>query len=223
VKASFPSDLVRWRLVGPHAVLFLVVFFVFTVGGFFLWSQATTLQEQATTARRQLAHLQGEIRHERDSLRLAEHYQKAYTQLRRHHLVGSIDRLQVIEVMDRVRRHLQIPEMLYRFDPERVEASYLGVAPQQYRFHVTPHLLQFSVRDETELLGVLEQLRNPLLGFHLVESCTMSRRKEELSLEGKGNINGKCRLAWLSLQPPDPVAEQRQGENTVDAGGADGS
>lgn len=200
MKAGFLKGNIEWRLIAPRLALFLVMSAAFLGGSLFLWSEAVALQELVAANRRDLAHLKGEIREKSDSLRLAERYQAAYRRLRKRHLVDGIDRLQLIEAINGTRQELAIPEMLYRFDPENVADDYFGLSPRLHRFHVTNHFLEFSLRDETELLHVMQRLRDPLLGFHVVEACEMKRRSEELHLNGGGNVKGKCRFVWLTLR-----------------------
>jgi len=194
-----PKYGIEWRLIAPHLGLFLTIFTAFAVSGVFLWTKTAVLEERVESGRRELAYLKGEIGEKTSSLDLARRHREVYRYLRASHVLGEIDRLQLIEAVNDVRRALSIPEMIDRFYPEEERDEYQGLSPRLHRFQVTDHFLEFSIRDETELLRVLERLRSPRFGFHVVEACTMNRRKRELRLDG-GNIKGKCRLAWLTLE-----------------------
>lgn len=136
-------------------------------------------------------------------IQLISDYIEPYSWLMKKGFIGNEDRLSRVEVIKHIRDSRQLPELGYTFDPAVEITEYHGLLVENMRIFSTPNTLSFTMHDETDLDLMLNQLEQRAQGIYLAESCTISRRSDELHLSTSGNIHGSCKLNWLSLKNMD--------------------
>jgi hypothetical protein len=200
VKRSGLSRQIDWqRLKGPLVLLGITLILF---GGTLLWLHfdQARLDQRTATARQRLLQIQEQYRRDQESARLADQYREAYQTLVETDFLGDLDRITLVELLQRYRRERTIPLLTFRFEPERLLRDYEGLAPGLHRLQGSEQKLMFSLHDETELAGMLQLLKEAGRGMYLVESCELGRIDDRLHLAAPGNVRGQCILRWLSIE-----------------------
>ncbi len=140
---------------------------------------------------------------EEESVRLAKTYRERYQKVEQTGLLKPLDRIALLELIERYRKEEAIPTLTLRFEPEKALDGYRGVRPERHRLHASLQHLEFALRDELELDRLLRLLAGAGEGVFVVEDCRLSRRDRVLHLDAPGNVSGRCSLRWLNLSPEE--------------------
>lgn len=200
------NELIHWPLVRGAMIFFLLSLGFSTALLVGLHWQENRLAASLSDARQRLADLEQSYRVARESRALVKQYGTRYQQLEAKRFLGIQDRLTLVEALRQLRSDLDLPKLLFRFEPSRREAAYRGLSLEHHWLLATDHILDFSVRDETELLALFSRLNAAGQGLFSVEKCNLSRADKRLYLDKPGNLAGECRLRWYSLQAMDTEA-----------------
>ncbi len=193
-------ELIHWPLVRGALILFLLSLVLGVALLIGVHWQENRLAGRLSDARLRLADLEHSYRVARESRALAKEYGARYQQLEANHFLGIQDRLALVETLRQLRTELDLPRLLFRFEPSRRLSAYRGLSLDQHRLLATDHVLEFAVRDETELLALFSRLNDAGQGLFTVEKCELSRMDKRLYLDKPGNLTGRCRLRWYSLR-----------------------
>lgn len=193
-------ELIHWPLVRGALILFLLSLGLGVALLIGVHWQENRLAGRLSDARLRLADLEHSYRVARESRALAKAYGARYQQLEANHFLGIQDRLALVETLRQLRTELDLPRLLFRFEPSRRLSAYRGLSLEQHRLLATDHVLEFAVRDETELLALFSRLNDAGQGLFSVEKCELSRMDKRLYLDKPGNLTGRCRLRWYSLR-----------------------
>lgn len=194
------SELVHWRLVRGALILFLLSLILSVALLIGLHWQENRLAGRLSDARQRLTDLTESYRVERESQALAQQYGARYRQLQAKRFLGTQDRLTLVETLRKLRTELDLPRLLFRFEPSQQLNGYRGLSLAHHRLLATDHIVEFAVRDETELIALFNRLEAAGQGLFTVEKCDLSRPDQRLYLDKPGNLSGRCRLRWYSLR-----------------------
>lgn len=197
--ASLSAQIDWQRLKG---VLLLLGVTLLLFGGTLLWLHfdRSQLDERTASARQRLLQVQEQYRRDMESARLADQYRDAYQALVDSDFLGDLDRITLVELLNRYRREQALPLLTFRFEPERLLQDYDGLSPRLHRLQGSEQKLMFALHDETELAGMLRLLKKAGRGIYLVESCELGRIDDRLHLDRPGNVRGQCILRWLAIE-----------------------
>ncbi len=132
------------------------------------------------------------------------HYLPRYQALVEQGLVGQMQRLDLVEMLNGIRgKHLLYP-LEYTFAPPQ---PYLipGVQPSpELALMVHPVTLKLSLLHEGDLLTLLDNLQTGVKGMGTVSHCTMTRKDEKDAPVFEENLAAECLFDWITLTPPSP-------------------
>lgn len=194
------SGQIDWRRL--KGVLLLLGITLLLFGGMLLWVHfdQSRLEEGVATATQRLSQVREQYRRDMESARLADSYREAYQALIDAGFLGDLDRIALLELLNRYRQERAIPRLSFRFQAERRLQDYNGLSPSLHRLRSSEQELMFALHDETELAGMLLLLKQAGKGMYLVEACELDRIDDRLHLGEPGNVLGQCNLRWFGLE-----------------------
>lgn len=194
------SRRIDWQRLKGALLLLGITLLLF--GGTLLWLHfdQSRLEERTATVRQRLFQVKEQYHRDVESARLADQYRDAYQALIDSGFLGDVDRIALVELLNRYRQERALPSLTFRFEPERLLQDYDGLSPGLHRLQGSEQKLMFALHDETELAGMLRLLERAGRGIYLVESCELGRVDERLYLDKPGNVRGQCILRWLAIE-----------------------
>ncbi len=153
--------------------------------------QLKQAQTRLTEARNQLANAQSDL--ENMSV-----YQNEYDALVARKVIGSEQRLDWIEGLERLRVQKLVPEIKYTIAPQK---PYTPNPPQNggnFALNISPMTLQVNLLHEEQLLDFFKTMETQLQGWFLLDRCSLTRN--ETTASGIAPLSADCSGGWFTMQ-----------------------
>lgn len=130
-----------------------------------------------------------------------------YEILKQRGIVGAEQRLDWIELINRIKTTRRIPKLDYDFAPQRkIDAALLpeGAEAGGMRLMSSQMHLRLSLLHEGELLGFLDDLRTTAPALIQVRACTLTRSLPDPADSAQHGIRpqlkAECTVEWITLK-----------------------
>ena len=169
--------------------------------GLVAWEQ---VEQRAATL--ELAAVRAERAQARDRLmRIAEEEKEVkeklevYLRLRELGILGGERRLEWADAMTRIRTQLELPDLRYRVDRQRLLATVAG-KPANVEFYASTMRVDLALLHEGDLLRFLSDLRESGNAYYSVKSCSMARTGLALAVAGLApRLRADCEIDLITI------------------------
>jgi len=150
--------------------------------------QLKQAQRLQTDARNQLANAQG------DSENMAA-YQKEYDALVAQKVVGSEQRFDWIEGLEKLRTQKLVPGFQYTIAPQKPYVPNPPLSAGNFALNLSPMTLQIELLHEEQLLRFFKAMETQLQGWFLLDHCSLAR-----SETGAAMLTAECAGGWFTMK-----------------------
>jgi hypothetical protein len=147
--------------------------------GLVVWSQERLAAEARTLAAARAERAQTAQR----LMRIAEEEKEVkeklevYRQLQDLGILGAERRLEWADAMARIRKELELPDLRYRVERQRLLSSVSG-KPAAVDFYASTMSVELALLHEGDLFGFLENLRAAGNAYYSVRKCVLTRTSQ---------------------------------------------
>lgn len=172
--------------------------------GVLRFRENSTLAMQAALANRgQMDTLIRQIKDEEKNIRA---YSDRYRQLQTSGVIGDEDRLELVEVLGRIRAHHNLYPIQFDIEQQAVlplqEAESEDAGPS-LSLRASRIQIALALLHEEDLTWLLAELRGVGRGMFVIEECSISRTGGEAAseiLKLSENLSASCKILWLTLK-----------------------
>lgn len=169
------------------------------------------LDQSLTTARRDLAGQQNQLREARtrlqrsgDEKQIIVRYLSNYQYLQRLGFVGDEQRINWLEGLRLSNQQTQLFGVDYQIGAQQPYPYASELEPGQLTLQQSLMKISFRLLHEGDLLRFLGTLAKQGVGVFSVNQCVMQRMDTGGSIRFQPNLQADCELAWITARPPTP-------------------
>jgi len=150
-----------------------------------------------------------------DRKRLLKEFEDKYNQLKSVGIVGDEQRLNWVDVMEKITTEFKIPYLKYRIEKRQtvssvnIQQKYPGIS-----LYKSPMTLEMQLLHEGDLYTVINNLDKKARGLFDVQSCIISRNFSQTeSILDSGidrNFSAICKLNWYTIQKKAVALPERR-------------
>lgn len=148
-------------------------------------------QKQLTDAREKLAAAQSDQEN-------MSTYALEYNALLNRKVIGSEQRLDWLEGLEKLRQQGIVPSFKYTIAPQQGYAPTPSVSPGSFTLYRSPMTLQIEMKHEEQLLSLLNAIRTRLNGWFMLDGCTISRTGSDIGAVGL--LKTECSGGWFTMK-----------------------
>lgn len=163
----------------------------------------TTAYEQR--AQQQLKQAQGRLAEARNQLATAQSdqenmatFQSEYETLVARKVIGSEQRLDWIEGLEKLRAQKLVRELKYTIAPQQPYTPNPPLNGGNFALNLSPMTLQFNLLHEEQLLDFFKTMETQLQGWFLLDRCTLTRNQTTAS--GVAPLSADCAGGWFTMK-----------------------
>lgn len=123
-------------------------------------------------------------------------YQMEYDALVAQKVIGSEQRLDWIEGLERLRQQNLLPDLKYSIAPQQNYTPTPALNSGNFSLSLSPMSLEMSVLHEVQLLDFLTAMGNQMSGWFLLDSCHLERIGEN----GPATLKADCDGGWFTMK-----------------------
>lgn len=149
-------------------------------------------QKQLSDARNKLTAVQSDLEN-------MSTYAKEYDSLEKRKIIGSEQRLDWLEDLEKIRKQGYVMDFKYTISPQQPYAPVPAIDSGNYALNISNMSLQFDLLHEAQLLRFLEGLHTQMNGWLLLDRCSLERTGADpgsLDVQIKANCSG----GWITLK-----------------------
>ena len=169
------------------------------------------LDQSLTTARRDLAEQQNQLREARtrlqrsgDEKQIIVRYLSNYQYLQRLGFVGDEQRINWLEGLRLSNQQTQLFGVDYQIGAQQPYPYASELEPGQLTLQQSLMKISFRLLHEGDLLRFLGTLAKQGVGVFSVNQCVMQRIDTGGSIRFQPNLQADCELAWITARPATP-------------------
>jgi hypothetical protein len=169
------------------------------------------LDQSLTTARRELAGQQNQLREARtrlqksgDEKQIIVRYLSNYQYLQRLGFVGEEQRINWLEGLRLSNQQTQLFGVDYQIGAQQPYPYASDLEPGQLTLQQSLMKISFRMLHEGDLLRFLGTLAKQGVGVFSVNQCVVQRMDTGGSIRFQPNLQADCELAWITARPPAP-------------------
>jgi hypothetical protein len=169
------------------------------------------LDQSLTTARRDLAGQQTQLREARtrlqrsgDEKQIIVRYLSNYQYLQRLGFVGDEQRINWLEGLRLSNQQTQLFGVDYQIGAQQPYPYASELEPGQLTLQQSLMKISFRLLHEGDLLRFLGTLAKQGVGVFSVNQCVMQRMDTGGSIRFQPNLQADCELAWITARPATP-------------------
>lgn len=136
---------------------------------------------------------------------LFDAFESDYISLKNNNIIGSEDRLNWINNLDKISRQNKIPYLKYKISKrQKLSLENISQPYPDIDLYKSSMLLQLQLLHEGDLHTVLDLLNDKSQGLFDIYSCTISRNptqnKSIIPSQTENNFTANCTLNWYTIQ-----------------------
>jgi hypothetical protein len=169
------------------------------------------LDQSLTTARRDLAEQQNQLREARtrlqrsgDEKQIIVRYLSNYQYLQRLGFIGDEQRINWLEGLRLSNQQTQLFGVDYQIGAQQPYPYASELEPGQLTLQQSLMKISFRLLHEGDLLRFLGTLAKQGVGVFSVNQCVMQRIDTGGSIRFQPNLQADCELAWITARPATP-------------------
>lgn len=195
-KSDFP--LIKWSL--------FIFLSVLVVGGTAMMASENFLTRVAAerlTAQRQLNEARKLLATALEDRENMKTYTTEYGYLLNRNIIGSDQRLDWIEGLDRLRNQNHVLDVKYAISPQQAYSPAPPVDSGNFELGLSPMTMQFDLLHEVQLINFLDVLRREIKGWYILDHCSIERNSmksdKSTALNSAARLKAECAGGWLTL------------------------
>lgn len=172
------------------------------VGAIALFNYSTAFEQQAQQQLMQAQRLQADARKQlvnaQSDLENMASYQMEYDALVAQKVIGSEQRLDWIEGLEKMRAQKLVPEFQYTIAPQQ---PYVPNPPPQagnFALNISPMNLQIDLLHEEQLLRFFTAMHTQLQGWFILDHCSLAR--SETGASNVATLTAECVGGWFTMK-----------------------
>lgn len=191
-------SLIKWSLFIFLSVLALGSTAIIASENFITRAQAEqrATQRQMNEARKQLA-TAGE---DRENMKT---YTLEYGSLLERNIIGSDQRLDWIEGLDKILKQNRVLDFKYAIAPQQIYIPAPPLDSGNFELYLSSMTLQFNLLHEGQLINFFDTLRNDIKGWFIIDHCTLERgslASDPANFNSAAQLKADCTGGWLTLK-----------------------
>ncbi|MDD2700863.1 MAG: hypothetical protein PHH36_06450 [Sideroxydans sp.] len=148
-------------------------------------------QRQLNNAREQLLTAQNDLEN-------MSSYQMEYDALVAQKVIGSEQRLDWIEGLERIRHQNLVPEFNYSISPQTAYLPNPPLNAGNFKLGISPMSMQIDLLHEGQLLNFFDALSSQMPGWFLLDKCGISR--VDNAQNGNVMLRAECAGGWFTMK-----------------------
>lgn len=188
------ADLAELKWSGGAFVASIVLsIFLVTISNHYIEQTRKDLQaaqKQLTDAREKLAAAQSDQEN-------MSTFALEYNALLARKVIGSEQRLDWLEGLEKLRQQGIVPSFKYTIAPQQGYTPAPPVNSGNYMLNRSPMSLQIEMKHEEQLITLLNAIRIRMNGWFMLDGCTISRTGTEAGIAGL--LKTECSGGWFTM------------------------
>lgn len=169
-------------------------------------SHAARAQQQQISAQHRLSEAQRQLGAARSRLVAAQNdqnnmatYAQEYAVLLDRKIIGSDQRLDWIEGLDKVRKQNRVLGFKYSISPQQPYTLPLPVDSGNFDLNRSAMTLHFDLLHEEQLMSFFDALRTDMKGRFILDRCALARNGAAPENSAAPQLTAECSGGWLTL------------------------
>lgn len=153
-------------------------------------------QRQLNEARKQLAAAE----EDRENMNT---YTLEYGSLLERNIIGSDQRLDWIEGLDRIHQQNRVQDFKYAIAPQQMYTPAPALDSGNFEPYLSTMTLQFNLLHEGQLINFFDTLRNDIKGWFIIDHCSIERdslASNPAKHNSSAQLKADCTGGWLTLK-----------------------
>lgn len=155
-------------------------------------------QQQLEQARRQQAEARKQLANAQSDLENMASYQKEYDVLVGQKIIGSEQRLDWIEGLERLSAQKLVPEFKYTIAPQKPYVPNPPLNGGNFALNLSTMNLQIELLHEEQLLHLFAAMDAQLPGWFLLDHCSLTRNAT--GAPGSAPLAADCAGGWFTMK-----------------------
>ena len=130
-------------------------------------------------------------------------YYPAFQDLEKEGVVGEERRLKWVEALKEADENLKLPNLAYSIDTQQRHQPQFPLSNGAYKLFASQMNLELGLLHGQDLLNLLRRLDDNAGGLYSVDSCNLTRRRQEPGSPKDVHLKTRCRLYWYTIKKPE--------------------
>ena len=126
-----------------------------------------------------------------------------FQDLERDGIIGEERRLEWTETLERADEELKLPDVKYTINTQDRHKTEFSLPEGTYKLFASEMNLNLVLLHEDDLFRLLSLLEEDADGLYTVESCTLTRTRDQPGRPDLPHINTACKLFWYTIRNPE--------------------
>ena len=129
-------------------------------------------------------------------------YYPAFQELEKEGVIGDERRLKWTEALDQADDSLKFPSLSYSIDAQTLHETEFPLPTGAYKLFASEMNLDLGMLHGQDLLKLFSRLDEDAEGLFSVDSCTLTRRRQEPGSPKETHLSSTCKLYWYTIKQP---------------------
>ena len=126
-----------------------------------------------------------------------------FQDLERDGVIGEERRLEWTETLERADEELKLPGVKYTINTQDRFKTEFTVPSGTFQLFASEMNLNLGLLHEGDLFRLLTLLEEDADGLYTVDSCTLTRNREEPGAANVAHVSTTCKLYWYTIRKPE--------------------
>ena len=195
--ADIEWGMLRGALIGL-AIAVVVTIAMVVASQHFLESNDRTFKK-ADRARRAAYE---EYRNLDDQEQMIATYYPLFQALEKEGVIGDERRLKWTEALDQADSVLKLPGLTYSINAQSRHKAEFALEDGAYKLFSSEMTLNLGLLHGQDLFRLFRRLDEDAEGLYSIDSCTVSRSRQEPGSPKEAHLNSQCKLYWYTIKRP---------------------
>lgn len=160
-------------------------------------------QQKYLATQRQLVEAHSRLAAAQDDRENMATYAREYATLLDKKIIGSDQRLDWIEGLEKIRQKNIVTEFKYTITPQQIYAPAPPLNTGNFDLNLSGMILQFELLHEGQLINFFDAMRKEIYGRFILDQCTLERNvtaPASNTSSAPPQLSAECSGGWLTLK-----------------------
>jgi len=129
-------------------------------------------------------------------------YYPLFQALEKEGVIGDERRLKWTEALDQADSILKLPELTYSIDAQKRHTTEFPLEDGAYKLYASQMTLDLGLLHGQDLFRFFSRLDEDAEGLYSIDSCTVTRSRQEPGAPEEAHLKSKCKLYWYTIKKP---------------------
>jgi len=129
-------------------------------------------------------------------------YYPLFQALEKEGVIGDERRLKWTEALDQADSILKLPGLTYSIDAQKRHTTEFPLADGTYKLYASQMTLDLGLLHGQDLFRLFSRLDEDAEGLYSIDSCTVSRSRQEPGGPEEAHLKSTCKLYWYTIRKP---------------------